>query len=82
MWHIYVTGPARKQLRKIPQKETNRILEIFEAMGENPFVGDLVKLSGSSWRRRTGSYRIIFGAVTEEKTIYILGIKRRGTNTY
>ncbi|TSC77529.1 MAG: hypothetical protein G01um101433_556 [Parcubacteria group bacterium Gr01-1014_33] len=46
----------------MPSPDLWRIEKVIDGMRENPFMGDLHKLGGSEaeWRRRVGSYRIIF----------------------
>jgi len=51
---------AQKQLARFPARDRNRIAAAIQAMAEEPFAGDIIKLEGGNnrWRRRLGSYRV------------------------
>ncbi len=53
-------------------------------MQTDPFLGDIRRLKGQStaWRRRVGSFRIIYDLYFEEKLIVVAGILRRSSTTY
>jgi len=53
-------------------------------MEVNPFRGDIERLGGAdnTWRRRIGSYRLIYEIGIKEKTIEIYEIARRTSKTY
>lgn len=83
-WVVYVTKSAKKQLSKLPTKDSQRVDAAIDVMDSDPFFGDLQKLGGheNRWRRRVGNYRIFFLVLSQERTIYIYNIKRRASNTY
>ena len=83
-WKIYATNRAEKQLKKLPKSDAERIEETIDAMALNPFSGDIEKLSGedNAWRRRVGSYRILYEVNITKKIAYIIDIKRRTSSTY
>lgn len=83
-WRILVTGGAKKQIKRIPRREADRIESAFDEMEMNPFGGDVVKLGGENdtWRRRIGSYRILFKVLSADKTIFIREVTRRTSSTY
>lgn len=55
----------------------------LDAMQSDPLVGDVVKLAGQdAFRRRVGSYRIIFGIDFKAFAVGVLDIRRRTTTTY
>jgi mRNA-degrading endonuclease RelE of RelBE toxin-antitoxin system len=53
-------------------------------MAEDPFSGDVLKLEGEKnrFRRRVGSYRILFRMEQSSKSVYVSAIVRRTTTTY
>ena len=57
---------------------------IITEMEVNPFRGDIERLGGAdnTWRRRIGSYRLIYEIGIKEKTIEIYEIARRTSKTY
>jgi len=83
-WNLTITAPAQKDFQKLPQKDQARIKTVLIAMQDDPFQGDLKRLKGTStgWRRRVGSYRIIYDLYFEEHLIVISAILRRTSTTY
>lgn len=82
-WRVYIRQRAAKQLKKFPTQDIQRIEAGIDDIGEDPFSGDIQKLSGeNSWRRRVGSYRIFYQIRSPEKMIYIYEIERRTSKTY
>ncbi|MBI2450856.1 MAG: type II toxin-antitoxin system RelE/ParE family toxin [Parcubacteria group bacterium] len=83
-WHIIITDSAKKNFRRLPKNDSKLIEKAIDQMELNPYLGDIVKLGGeeNSWRRRVGSYRIIFEILFEKNIIYIYQIKRRVSKTY
>jgi mRNA-degrading endonuclease RelE of RelBE toxin-antitoxin system len=43
-WNLLVTGPAQKQLRRIPERDRERVKAALLAIEDEPFSGDLVRL--------------------------------------
>lgn len=80
--HIIITGPARKDIRRLPENEKTRILPVIEEISRDIFGGDIKKLTVYHWRRRVGNFRIFFKIDHENNCLYILGIKRRTSVTY
>lgn len=80
---VQLTRQASKHLAKISIKDQARLKQALAKMKTDPFAGDVVKLVGyNAYRRRVGSYRIIF--LLEENTVVILvlDILRRNAQTY
>lgn len=82
-WNLTIAGPAQKDLQKLPQKDQARVKSVLITMQDDPFQGDLKRLKGTStaWRRRVGSYRIIYDLYFEERLIVISAILRRTSTT-
>ena len=53
-------------------------------MEENPFSGDIVRLKGqaNAWRRRVGSYRVLYDLYAHDLLIVVTAIIRRTSTTY
>ena len=83
-WQISITDRAKKMMRRVPKSDFRHIEEAINEMAIDPFLGDLQKLGGGTqtWRRRIGSYRIIFETSVQQKIIFITDIRRRASNTY
>jgi mRNA interferase RelE/StbE len=83
-WNLDLTGPAQKDFQKLPQRDQARVKAVLIAMQDDPFQRDLKRLKGTStaWRRRVGSYRIIYDLYFEEHLVVISAILRRTSTTY
>ena len=83
-WTVVVAKAARKQLAKFPVKDHLRLTATIQAMADDPFAGDIVKLEGESnrWRRRVGNYRIFFAVDSTTRTVAVSAVLRRTTTTY
>jgi mRNA-degrading endonuclease RelE of RelBE toxin-antitoxin system len=83
-WTIHLAKRAEKQLAKIPAKSKRLLLAALMEMQQNPFTGDITRLTSerSSWRRRVGACRIFFDVYPERHHIDILDIARRTSTTY
>lgn len=84
IWRIRVTKTVEKQLRRVPKKDIDCIADAIDEMGNNPFQGDIIKLSDEDnvWRRRIGNYRVKYRLFIDGKFIDIYDIRRRTSNTY
>jgi len=71
-------------MKRFPKKDAKRLLFILEEFTENPYQGDIEKIRGENnvWRRRVGSYRILYEVIPSQKSIEVFRIKRRTTTTY
>jgi mRNA interferase RelE/StbE len=83
-WNLRIAGPAQKEFRKLPGSDQQRVKAALLAMQEDPFSGDIQRLKGqpTAWRRRVGSYRIIYDLHVDERLIVVSGILRRTSTTY
>lgn len=61
-WKVILETPARKALRRVPEKVRERILRVLILLEADPFAGDVRKLAGmeQTWRLRVGDYRIVY----------------------
>ncbi len=85
MYQVKLYKKALKSLKKIPQDYQIRIKRILPKLKENPFSLDIKKLASShetSHRLRIGDYRIFLDIDTATKTVIIVEIERRTTQTY
>jgi mRNA-degrading endonuclease RelE of RelBE toxin-antitoxin system len=82
-WTVVLAGPARKSLKHVPAGDRKRILAALGEMQQNPFQGDIRKLQGlPGFRRRVGSWRILFEVVVERSHVVVSAIERRTSKTY
>jgi len=82
-WELVVENDAKRRLRRFPGKDQERIVAALIEMEGDPFSGDLVKLKGSAgFRRRVGSYRILFDINITAHRVEVTDIARRTSTTY
>jgi mRNA-degrading endonuclease RelE of RelBE toxin-antitoxin system len=83
-WTIHIAKRAEKQLAKAPAKSKRLLLAALQEMQENPFSGDISRLTAqrSTWRRRVGAYRIFFDVYPDRYHVDVLDIARRTSTTY
>jgi mRNA-degrading endonuclease RelE of RelBE toxin-antitoxin system len=83
-WSVVVARPAEKSLGKFPTKDKAKIQSALLEMRTNPFAGDIVRLKvqPTAWRRRVGSYRILYDIFPEQLQVVVTGIVRRTSTTY
>lgn len=83
-WRVYMTGPARKHIKRLPPDDARYIRTAVDAMAIDPFAGDIQKLRGEDdvWRKRAGAFRIKYAVSRDEKIAYVFEVRRRTSNTY
>lgn len=45
-WVLQIDPKVEKSFKKIPQKDTKRIIAVIEQLPENPYEGDIQKNEG------------------------------------
>lgn len=66
-------------------RDRDRINQVLNEMKEQPLHGDIVPLRGQhqgAFRRRIGSWRIVFPVKPEAQIVVIHDIVRRTSTTY
>jgi mRNA-degrading endonuclease RelE of RelBE toxin-antitoxin system len=83
-WNFVVAKAAQKQLQKLPVKDNERIAVAIRSTAADPFQGDVTKLEGGGnrYRRRVGSFRVLFQVDRATRTVEISAIVRRTSTTY
>ena len=83
-WGLIIDDDAKKQLSKIPKKEAHRIGEGIGEILIDPYSGDIQKIKGEReiWRRRIGSYRVLYKLYKLQSVVYVFEIERRTSKTY
>jgi mRNA-degrading endonuclease RelE of RelBE toxin-antitoxin system len=69
----------------MPARDRDRINEVLNQMIGQPLSGDLAPLRGEyqgAFRRRIGSWRIIFTVRPDSRTVIVHDIMRRTSTTY
>lgn len=83
-WVLQIDPDVLKSLKKFPQKDNKRIVDVISRLTTTPYSGDIQKMKGENniWRRRIGSYRLFYEVIQDENIIHVFRIERRTTTTY
>ena len=85
-WACELTKDAQKDLRGLPSPVQKRVARTIDQMAADPFQGNVKSLKGPEWRgvfrRRIGSYRILFTVDHRKHTFFIVRILIRSKGTY
>jgi len=84
-WDVRLSSRAERALERIPARDRERVEAALLQMKHEPRSGDARPLKGrhqGAFRRRVGSWRIIFALKTEIRTVLVADITRRTSSTY
>jgi mRNA-degrading endonuclease RelE of RelBE toxin-antitoxin system len=76
---------AARSFRSMPANDRSRVNAALNAMKGDPFSGDVTALKGEYrglFRRRVGSWRLIFELDRQRHLIMVHDILRRSSRTY
>lgn len=85
MYRLIYSPKAEKSLKKIPQNYQRIILKKTPVLKENPKPRGFDKIAAKSpplYRIRIGNYRVFYFIDEEDKTVIIVDIVRRTSQTY
>jgi mRNA interferase RelE/StbE len=84
IWQLVIDNFIKKQLKKIPQKDAERLFVVMAGLATDPYAGDIEKMAGEEnvWRRRVGAYRVLYEVRVSRKMICVFDVRRRTSNTY
>jgi mRNA interferase RelE/StbE len=70
---------TRKDLRKLPSRQIQRILAEVESLAEEPFPHGSEKLTGAqhTHRIRVGDYRVVYEVLAQSKIVEIQRVRHR-----
>jgi mRNA interferase RelE/StbE len=70
---------TKKDLRKLPPREVERILFAVESLAEEPFPQGCEKLAGTehTYRIRIGDYRVVYEVLPAGKIVEIQRVRHR-----
>ena len=82
-WELLFAGLAKKALKRMPAADQRRVLAVLDAMEQDPFSGDIVRLTAQpvAWRRRVGDWRILFDIEPEKRRVLVHDVARRTSTT-
>lgn len=73
---------VEKQLRRIPKKQQERVINTMRSLRENPRPSGCIKLDDVLYRVRQGQYRIIYAVFDNDVIVVICKVARRAKDTY
>ena len=78
-YEIEISRSAEKQLRKLPRKDQERIVQAILPLAEDPFPRGSRKLSGYDdvFRIRIGRYRLLYSVSSRKLVVIILKVGHR-----
>ena len=77
-YSVQLTKKAEKQLDKLPDQITNRLLQTLSQLAKNPRPNGCKKLKGrNGYRIRTGEYRIIYEIFDKLLVVDVITIGHR-----
>jgi len=70
---------TKKDLRKLPPREVERVLAEVESLAEEPFPHGSEKLAGTehTHRIRVGDYRVVYEVFAQSKIVEIQRVRHR-----
>lgn len=79
MFKVILHRKAINEIRSLPDKDKERILEAIKNMELNPFSGDVkpIKALRGVFRRRVGDYRVAFTINFEVSEVVMLKVGKR-----
>jgi mRNA-degrading endonuclease RelE of RelBE toxin-antitoxin system len=85
-WAVELSASAVKELKRLPRVRQTQVERAIDEMEADPLAGDVRPLKGPEWkhrfRKRVGTYRIIFTLDRQAGTVYISAILLRSEKTY
>ena len=85
-WIVELSTNAEKDLKRLPRDRQATLERAIDEMEENPFGRAVKPLKGPQWngryRKRVGSYRIIFSVDHRTRRAAISAILIRSEKTY
>ena len=85
-WASEFTKDAERDFKKLPRNIQRQITHVLEVMATDPFQGQTRPLQGKEWkgvyRRRIGSYRLLFTTNHAARVFVVIAILLRSEKTY
>lgn len=84
-WDVQLGSRAERALERIPARDRSRVESALVEMKRDPRSGDTRPLQGEhqgAFRRRVGSWRIIFVIKPDIRVVLVARIERRTSSTY
>ena len=77
-YKVYFKESVEKDLRSIPKKDLQKILEQIKSLATEPRPLGCEKLTGQDrYRLRKGRYRVVYSVQDKDKTVWIVKVGHR-----
>ena len=77
-YKIEVKKSAEKELRKIPQKELTKIIQLIGSLADEPYPSGCQKLTNQEkYRIRIGNYRVLYNIENDILTVFVVKVGHR-----
>lgn len=73
---------VEKQLRRIPKKQQERLVETMRSFRDEPRPDGCEHLQDELYRVRLGNYRIVYAIFDDEVVVVVCKVGRRSEKTY
>ena len=75
IWVLQIDPTLEKDLKRFPQKDKKRILDVIKDLAIDPYTSDIQKMKGERnvWRRRIGSYRLFYNRFAKNPGLLVRG---------
>jgi mRNA interferase RelE/StbE len=77
-----VSSRIKRELRRIPRPDRERIAEAVQALADDPHPPGVVQLEQDVYRLRVDDHHVIYRMLEEERIILIGRVVRRLESTY
>lgn len=78
-WRLVVSGPAARDLERLPEKAAAAVVESFQAIAADPYrVGKPLRFELEGlWSARRGPYRVIYRIDERERVVLAVAVGHR-----
>lgn len=78
-WRVQVSGPAVRDIARLPQKYATAVVEMLSTLAENPKrLGRPLRFElEGRWSARRGPYRVIYMIDEETRIVSVLAVAHR-----
>jgi mRNA interferase RelE/StbE len=79
MYHLDISAGAEKQMRRLPAKIHERVLNALDGLKKDPRPRGCKKLKGEDnlWRIRVGDYRIAYTIEDDKLIVLVVRVAHR-----
>jgi mRNA interferase RelE/StbE len=81
-YRLLLHRDVEKQLRRIPEKYQERLVDTMRFFREEPRPHGSEHLQDELYRKRVGNYRVIYAVFDEEVVVVVCKVSRRSEKTY